>query len=171
MFYGRKHWKITGFFKRRNRNIKLTKLDEIENCIGELNSSLEKAQRGVKFIDKNIQEEIKKHANKEKKTQEEIASLTRTVLNIDVYQRRKNLRLFEIPEQEPGISRAVTAMVLKGWLEHELDLTSAYSVIQPNGKPRPIISHFLNYSDAKKILELRKRLPKDSEFNFRPEQP
>ena len=72
-------------------------------------------------------------------------------------------------------------MVLKDWLEHELDLPSAYSVIfqrvhrlgriQPNGKPRPIIARFLNYPDVKKKLELRKNLPKGTEFNVRPDLP
>ena len=57
----------------------------------------------VNFIDENVQEERKKHADKEKKTLEQITSLERRILNIDVYQRRENLRLFGIPEQEPDI--------------------------------------------------------------------
>ena len=39
----------------------------------------------MKLIDENIQEEKKKHADKAKKTLEEIVSLERRVLNIDVY--------------------------------------------------------------------------------------
>ena len=113
---------------------------------------------------------------------EELQSLERKLINLEVYQRRENLVFYGIEEKEFAEGREdTTEAILKDFLDDELEMPLARCVKfqrvhrlgkpKENGNPRPIIARFLNYPDVAEIMKRRKSLSKDSAFGIRQDLP
>ena len=139
-----------------------SKIKKVEKVTADLENGAESLPKDTRDLKKEIDEN-------EVKLKGEIENLNLHLLNMEVYQRRENLRFYGLEEKPETGGVENTEMVLKDFLEHELDKPGAYGIKfhrvhrvgrqkRQDGKPRPIIARFLNYPDREKAMSLRKNL-------------
>ena len=159
---------------------RLDKLDSIESSIKEVRDSFQNGEttvnklksdvaeldKGVKYIDADL-DDFKV------KTNEDIALLHKKLLYQEAYSRRENLKLLNIPEQVENAGegdhevRVNTKEVVYSFMEDKLQISDARKIefqrLHRDGKtsgkkPRPILVHFLRFSDRERVLiEARKK--------------
>ena len=161
------------------------KIDEevgrLDGKILQVSEKLNELEAGVNFISKDLDDTKKSSAENESKLRVEIETLEYKVLNLEVYQRRENLRFYGIPETENATETdgKTTEMVLRDFLENILDIyVSNFQRVHRVGRntanrdrPRPIIARFQKYPEVVEILKQRKNLDKNAGYGIGPDLP
>ncbi|XP_022788170.1 uncharacterized protein LOC111328076 [Stylophora pistillata] len=154
----------------------LEKLGAVEFKLGKKKTerTVNDIENGMNFVD----EERKSFMMRIQELQTQLNQLKDEKLYMEVYQRRENLRFFEI--QEVGAEED-TKKVLVNFLRTELGLEDVDGLEfqrvhrigkrdPSDGKPRQIIVRFLRYPDREKVMFNARKL-KGKDFGISPDLP
>ncbi|XP_078351848.1 uncharacterized protein LOC144636502 [Oculina patagonica] len=162
-----------------------SKLEDLENNVKSVDAKVNKLQAKVECFESFQKKTVKKvediesgmnFTNTERESfetklkgmQKQLDQLKDEKLYMEVYQRRENLRFFEI--EEAGTAEEDTREVLVDFLKAELGMENADEIEfqrvhrigkRPDSideKPRQIIARFLRYPDREKIMSNARKL-------------
>ena len=147
-------------------HIELNMLSEKSRIIEEKTNEFEKA---VEFENVEL-EGLKK---KDKENEDKIKELEDKFLYQEVYNRRENLRFFEIPESTTGVQN--TFSVMHNFLKEELNLENAENTEfqralrigkKKQGETRPVIVRFLKFPEREMVFRRARELEGETDVRL-----
>ncbi|KAK3701591.1 hypothetical protein QZH41_008189 [Actinostola sp. cb2023] len=150
---------------------RLGKLDVITNQMQSLHDAVGELENSVSFLGDSLDEEKKKLKETDEENKSEISKLKWQLLKYETYDRRENLRLYGIPENQQENTRETLNAFMEGKLDMEDPSSIEFQRVHRVGrkyphKPRPILARFLRYPDREYVFSRRSSLEKDEGFGI-----
>ena len=139
-------------------------MTNIQSEVSSLKVRADSAETKLKEMDTGLQfanGEVEDLKTRSRNNQQYIESLKERLLYQEVYNRRKNLRFFGLPESTESTIED-SSEVLYRFLERDLDIEGARSIEfqrvhrlgrKKAGTSRPIIAQFLRYPDRERVFK------------------